>query len=99
MSTNVMVFDNIFNCIATCKYYKVKGTLSCNIVNVVYLITCRCCELYYVRSAITFKERYHLRKSDINTGGKTPAAAKYFFKCCTSQGKFDNLTVNSLWNL
>ena len=58
MSTNVMVFDNIFNCMATCKYYKVKGTLSYNIVNVVYLITCQCCELYYVGSAITFKERF-----------------------------------------
>ena len=41
--TIFMVFDNTFKCTATTKYYKVKGTLSCNSVSVVYLITCQCC--------------------------------------------------------
>ena len=34
-----MVFDNTFKCIATGKYYKVKGTLSSKSVNMVYLIS------------------------------------------------------------
>ena len=45
--TNFMVFDNTFKCTATDKYYKVKRTLSCNSVNVVYLIVCQCCKLQY----------------------------------------------------
>ena len=65
-----MVFDTTFKCTATGKYYKVKGTLFCNSVNVVYLIICQCCKLQYVGSAITFKERLRIRKSVINTGKK-----------------------------
>ena len=40
------------------KYYNVKGTLSCNSVNVVYLITCQCCKLKDIGSAITFKKDF-----------------------------------------
>ena len=43
--TNFMVFDTTFKSTATGNYYKAKGTLSCNSVNVVYLITCQCCKL------------------------------------------------------
>ena len=68
--TNFMVFDTTFKCTATGKYYKVKGALFCNSVNVVYLIICQCCKLQYVGSAITFKERFRIRKSVINTGKK-----------------------------
>ena len=56
--TNFMAFGTTFKCTATGKYYKVKGTLSSSSVNVVYLITCQCCKLQYVGSAITFKERF-----------------------------------------
>ena len=56
--TNFIVFDITFKCTATGKYYKFKGILSCNSVNVVYLITCQCCKLQYVGSAITFKKRF-----------------------------------------
>ena len=38
--TNFMVFHTTFKCTAAGKYYKVKGTLSCNSLNVVFLITC-----------------------------------------------------------
>ena len=85
-----MVFDTTFKWTVTCKYYKVKETLSCNSANVVYLITCQICKLQYVGSAITFKERFH---SDINTGKKRCGAAKHFPECCTSDGKFDNLKI------
>ena len=43
--TNFVVFDTTFKCTATGKSYKVKGTLSFNSVNVVYVITCQCCNL------------------------------------------------------
>ena len=54
--TNFMVFDNTYKCTAAGKYYKFKGTLSCNSANVAYLITRQCCKFQYVGSAITFKE-------------------------------------------
>ena len=54
-----MVFDTSFKCTATAKYYKGKGSLSCNSVNVVYLITCQCCK--YVGSAITFKDFKYIK--------------------------------------
>ena len=76
--TNFMVFDNTFKCTATVKYYKVKGTLSCNSVKVVYLITCHCCKLQYAGSAITFKERFYMHKSDINTAKKDVAQLNIF---------------------
>ena len=43
--TKIKAFNNTFKCSATGKYCKVKGTLSCNAVNVVFLITCHCCKL------------------------------------------------------
>ena len=61
--SNFMVFDNTFKCTATGKYYKVKGSLSSNSVNVVYLITRQRCKLQYVGSAITFKERFRRHRS------------------------------------
>ena len=94
LCTNFMVFDNIFKCTTTGKYYKVKGILSCNSANVVYFITCQCCKLQYVGSVITFKERFRIHKIDINTGKKRCGAAKHFLACCTSEGKFDNLKIH-----
>ena len=56
--TNFMVFDTAFKYTVIGKYYNVKGTLSCNSVNVVYLITCQCCKLQDIGSAITFKKDF-----------------------------------------
>ena len=66
--TSFMVSDNNFKCTAAGKFYKANETLSCNSSDVVYLIICQYCKLQYVGSAITFKERFYTRKSDINTG-------------------------------
>ena len=88
-----MVFYTTFECTTTGKYYKVKGTLSCNSVTVVNLITCQCCKLLYVGSTISFKERFWIHKSDINTGKKRFGAAKHFLECCIREGKFDNLKI------
>ena len=59
----------------------------------VYFITCQCCKLQYVGSAITFKERFRIDKSDTNTGRKRCGAAKHFLECCASECKFDNLKI------
>ena len=80
IGNNFMVFDNTFKCTATVTYCKVKGTLSCSSDNVVYLITCQRCKLLYVRSAITFKERFRIHKSDINTGKKKIRRSLTFFR-------------------
>ena len=48
--------------------YKVKGILKCTSKNVIYLISCKCCGKQYIGSAISFKERFRIHKSDINTG-------------------------------
>ena len=91
-----MVFDNTFKYTATGKFCKVKGTLSCNSVNVVYLISYQCCKLQYVGSAVTFKERFFIHKSDINTSKRRCDAAKHFLESCTSEGKCDNLNSENL---
>ena len=91
--TNFMVFHTTFKCTTTGKDYKVKETLSCNSVTVVYLITCQCCKLLYVGSTITFKERFCIHKSDINPGKKRFGAAKHLLECWISEGKFDNLKI------
>ena len=50
-------------------------------------------KLKYVGSAIPFKERFRIHKSDINTGKKRCGAAKHFLGYCISEGKFDNLKI------
>ena len=47
-----MVTDNKFRCTVTGKAYFIKGNLSCDSCNVVYLITCSDCKEQYVGSAI-----------------------------------------------
>ena len=89
----ISCFDNTFECTATGKYYNVKGILSYISVNVVCLITCQCCKLQCVRWATTFKERFHIHKSDINTGKKRCGTAKHYLEFWTSEGKSDNLKI------
>ena len=60
----------------------------------IYLIIFQCCRLQYVESAITFKERFRIHKSDKNTGKRRCGIAKNFLECCTSGGKFDNHTIH-----
>ena len=67
----------------TGKYYKVKGTLSCGSISLVYLISCQCCKLQYVGSVLTFEERFLIDKSDIGTSKKRCGAAKHFLECST----------------
>ena len=64
---NYMVFDNTFVCSATGKKYYVKGDLHCESRNIIYLISCTNCWEQYVGSAVNFKVRFRIHKSDIKT--------------------------------
>ena len=45
-----------------------RGFLTCNTKNIIYLTACKCCDKQYIGSATGFKERFRIHKSDINTG-------------------------------
>ena len=52
---------------------------------------CHTCQ--YVGSAITFKERFRINKSDINTGKKRCGAAKQFLECFNGDSEFDDRNI------
>ena len=55
-----LIKDSKFGCTVTGKTYFIKGNLSCDGCNVIYLITCSNCREQYVRSVITFKQRFRI---------------------------------------
>ena len=63
-------------------------------VNVIYLISCKCCGNQYIDSAISFKERFRIHKSDINTGKVRCGVANHLLNVCHSEGnKFEYLQI------
>ena len=52
--------------------------LSCKIVNVVYIISCKNCGDQYGSSAADFKPRFRIRKYDLKTEKDTCGTAKHF---------------------
>ena len=58
------------------------------------LISCKCCRKQYIGSAISFKERFRIYKSDINTGKVGCGVANHLFNVCHSEGnKFEYLQI------
>ena len=59
-----------FTCNVTDKAHKVRGHLSWNSANVEHLINCKLLKGQYVGSTSknTFKPRFRVHKSDMNTG-------------------------------
>ena len=53
---NFLVVSTEFTCHVTKRKYKIRGTLTCNTKNIIYLITCKCCSKQYIGSATGFKE-------------------------------------------
>ena len=51
---NVLITDSKFTCTVTGKTYFIKGNLSCDSCNIIYLITCFNCREQYVGSATNF---------------------------------------------
>ena len=58
--------------------------LTCNTKNIIYLIVCKCCDKQYIGSATGFKERFQIRKSDINTGKVRCKVASRLLNVCKS---------------
>ena len=80
---NYLLTDNKFNCKVTGRFYNVRDNLSCNNINVIYLISCKNCEEQYIGSAIDFKTRFRIHKSDIKTKKDRCGTARYFNTKCS----------------
>ena len=78
-----MVSDNKFKCKVTGKIYNVRGILSCSSTNVIYVISCKNCGDQYVGSALDFKSRFRLHKSDITTKKDRCGTARHFNTKCS----------------
>ena len=89
-----MVFDRTFRCTFTGKVYYIKGEMNCEISNIIYLIKCVKCLEQYAGSAIKFKSKFRIHKSDIKTKKDSCWTARYFSnKCCDSSHPFVYLCV------
>ena len=66
-----LITDSKFKCTVTGKTYLIKGNLPCDSCNVIYLIICSNCKEQHIKSAILFKKRFRIHKSDIKTDIKT----------------------------
>ena len=73
-----MIFDDTFICTVTANSYFTRGPLHCKSINVIYLITCSKCLEQYVGSAVKFKTRFSIRKSDMKTKKERCGSAKHF---------------------
>ena len=89
-----MVFDRNLKCTVTVKVYYIKGEMNCESTNIIYLITCMKCLEQYVGSAIKFKSRFRIHKSDIKTEKDRCGTARHFNnKCYDSSNPFVYLRV------
>ena len=57
--------------------------LCCNSSNVIYLISCKNCEDQYIGSAIDFKARFRIHKSDIKTRKDRSSTGRHFNRKCS----------------
>ena len=65
---NIFVLSIELTCHTAKRKYKIRGFLTCNTNNIIYLIACKCCGKQYIGSATSFKERFRIHKSGIITG-------------------------------
>ena len=77
-----MIFDNTFIYTVTAKSYFIRGQLNCESIKVVYLITCSTSLEQYAGSAVKFKTRFRINKSDMETKKERYGSAKYFNSKC-----------------
>ena len=80
---NYLLTDNNFKCKVTGRFSNVRGNLSCNSSNVIYLIFCKSCEDQYIGSAIDFKARFRIHKNDIKTKKDRCSTARHFNTKCS----------------
>ena len=90
-----MIFDNTFICTVTGKSYWIGDRLNCENINVIYLITFSKCLEQYVGSAVKFKTRFRIHKSDIETKKERCGSARHFnSKCYHDTNLFQYLKVH-----
>ena len=76
---NYLVETNSFQSFVTGRTYAIKEKVSCTSSNVVYLVSCKKCNLQYVGSVTTeFKVRFRNHKSHMRLGKKFCEVAVHF---------------------
>ena len=91
---NFLITYNKFRFTVTGKTYFIKDNLPCDSCNVIHLITCCNCREQYVGSAINFKQRFKIQKSDIKINKDRFCTARHFNnKCCSPNNKHAYLNV------
>ena len=99
---NFLITDSTFRCAVAGKFrcavagktYFIKGNLSCDSCNVINLIICSNCREQYVGSAVNFKLRFRIYKSDIKTNKDRCGTARHFNnECCSPDNKQTYLKV------
>ena len=80
---NFLVSYTKFKCKVTRRVYNIRGKRTCNSPNVVYLMSCSNCYDQYVWSALDFKSRFRIHKSDIKTKKDRCGTARHFNTKCT----------------
>ena len=92
-----LVAERKFTSKVTGKTYFIKGDLSCNSKNVIYLTICDKCKDEYIGSAVDFKTRYRVHKSDIKTKKKRCVTSRHFNEkclCSTSPFGYAKVQIN-----
>ena len=84
---NFLITDKKFRCTVRGKTYFIKGNLSCVGCSGIYLITYSNCREQYVWSAINFKQKFRIHKSDIKTNKDRCGTARHFNNKCFSPNK------------
>ena len=90
---NFLITDGKFRRTATGKTCFNKGNWSCDSCNSFYFITCSNCREQYEGSAINFKQRFRIYKSDIKTKKNRCGTARHFNNKCCSLNKHACLKV------
>ena len=78
--------------VVTGKSYFTRGQLNCESLNIICLISCYKCLEQYLGSAVKFKTRFHVHKSDIKTKKQRCGSGRYF-KCYHDTNPFQYLKV------
>ena len=84
---NILASNTKFKCKVTGRVYNIRGKFTCNTPNVVNLISCSNCYDQYVGSALGFKSRFRVHKSDIKTKKDRCGTARHFHTKCTDCSK------------
>ena len=93
-----MITDRKFKCSVTSKTLFIKGNLSCDSSNDIYLITCFNCREQYAGLAMNFKQIFRTHKSDIETD--PCGIARYFnSKCCSPNNEQGYLKIHIIEQL